>query len=77
MFSKKNIELFESLNYKYIIAAKLKSLPDELLNVQASIYIHKKTKDRYRLPGHFSNDARKIYKAFNLERSLLASIYQI
>lgn len=49
---------------------------DELRDVQASIYIHKKTKDRYRVPGHFSHAARKVYKAFNLERSLDAHPYQ-
>ena len=49
---------------------------DELRDVQASIYVHKKTKDKYRVPSHFSNEARKIYKAFNLERSLDATIYQ-
>jgi len=49
---------------------------EELRDVEASIYVHKKTKDKYRVPGHFSNEARKIYKAFNLERSLDATIYQ-
>lgn len=48
---------------------------DELLNIQASIYVHKDTKDRYRVPGSCSNNARKIYKTFNLERSLDATIY--
>jgi transposase len=48
---------------------------ETLLNVQASIYVHKKTKDRYRVPGHFTNNARKIYKTFNLERSLDATVY--
>ena len=48
---------------------------DELRDVQASIYIHKRTKGKYRVPGHFSNEARKIYKAFNLERSLDSTIY--
>jgi transposase len=49
---------------------------DELREVQATIFVHKKTKDKYRVPGHFSNEARRIYKAFNLERSLDAMIYQ-
>lgn len=48
---------------------------EELLNVQASIHVHKRTKDHYRVPGHFSNTARKIYKAFDLDRSLDASVY--
>jgi len=48
---------------------------EELLQVQASIHIHQKTKDLYRLPGHFSNLARKIYKAFGLVRSEDAEVY--
>lgn len=51
------------------------TLLDELLNVQASIHVHKKTKDRYRLPGYFTHNARKIYKAFGIERSLDATIH--
>jgi transposase len=49
---------------------------DVLMNVQASIHVHKITKDKYRLPSSMSNNARYIYKAFNVERSLDASIYQ-
>jgi len=48
---------------------------EELLGVQASIYIHKTKKERYRMPGVFSVDARKIYRAFNLERSIDAVVY--
>lgn len=48
---------------------------DVLLKVQASIHVHKKTGDRYKLPSSMSNNARYIYKAFNVERSLDASIY--
>lgn len=42
---------------------------NELLGVQASIYIHKTTRDRYRIPGRTSHNASKIYKAFNMVRS--------
>lgn len=47
----------------------------ELINVQSSIYIHKKTRDLYKVPGKFSNKASKIYKALDLKRSLDASVY--
>ena len=64
---------------QYQISLTQKVSPDEimeeLLNVQASIYIHKKTKDRYRVPGHLTHKASKIYKALNLTRSQDATIY--
>jgi len=49
---------------------------EELLNVQASIYIHKETKDRYRVPGCVTHKASKIYKALGLVRICDATIYQ-
>lgn len=66
------------LQYRINLTQKISidTILDELMNVQASIYIHKKTKDRYRVPGSYSNDARKIYKTFDLERSLDATVYQ-
>jgi hypothetical protein len=69
--------ILRHLQYQINLTKKISvnSILDELLNVQASIYIHKKTKDRYRIPGYFSNNARKIYKSFSLERSLDATIY--
>ena len=65
------------LQYRVNLTQKI-SIPailEELMNVQASIHIHKVTKDKYRLPGVFSNNARKIYKAFGIQRSLDASVY--
>ena len=50
-------------------------LSEELRNVQSSIHMHKVTKDLYKIPGRFSNTAKKIYKALDLERSQDASIY--
>ena len=47
----------------------------ELIRVQASIHRHKVTKDLYRLPGKFTQTARKIYKAVDVERSLDAEVY--
>lgn len=65
------------LEYRVNLTQKMSvhSILEELLNVQASIYLHKKTFDRYRLPGYFTNQARKIYKTFGIQRSLDASIY--
>jgi transposase len=69
--------ILRHLQYRINLTQKvsINTILDTLLNTQASIYIHKKTKDRYRVPGYFSNDARKIYKAFGLERSLNAEIF--
>jgi transposase len=69
--------ILRHLQYQINLIKKVSidTILDELLGVQASIYIHKKTKDRYRIPGYFSNNARKIYKAFSLERPLDATIY--
>lgn len=47
----------------------------ELLNVQASIYRHTQTNDRYRVPGHITHKASKIYKALGILRSPNATIY--
>jgi len=65
------------LQYRVNLTQKISidTILDELMNVEASIYIHKRTKDRYRVPGNYSNNARKIYKTFRLERSLDATIY--
>ena len=65
------------MQYRINLTQKISidTILDELMNVQASIYIHKRTKDRYRVPGSYSNNARKIYKAFDLERSQDAAIY--
>jgi transposase len=65
------------LQYRINLTQKISidTILDELMNVQASIYIHKKTKDRYRVPGSYSNNARKIYKSFDLQRSMDAAAY--
>ena len=48
---------------------------DVMVSVQSSIHIHKKTGDRYRLPSSMSHNASYVYKAFNIQRSLDATIY--
>ena len=72
-----SFSVLRHLQYRVNLTQKISinTILDELLNVQASIHVHKRTKDRYRLPGYFSKQARKIYKAFGLERSLDATIY--
>ena len=41
---------------------------EELNSVQSSIFVHKATKDRYRIPGNFSHEARKIYQTIGVKR---------
>ncbi len=61
---------------KIEMAAQWDGLHGIITNIRdEAIYRDKRTKDRYRVPGTYSNNARKIYKAFELERSLDASIY--
>lgn len=69
--------VLRQMQYRINLTQKIsvETILDELLNVQATIFIDKRTKDRYRVPGSYSNDARKIYKAFELDRSLDATIY--
>lgn len=62
--------LVRQLEYRIKLVKKLSidSIIEELCSVQSSIYIHKNTKDRYRVPGKFSNVARKIYNALGVNR---------
>lgn len=64
--------LVRQLEYRTKLLKKLSvaSIIEELNSVQSSIYIHKVTKDRYRMPGSFSNEARKIYSAIGVKRNL-------
>lgn len=65
------------LQYKVTLTQKISPavIIEELMQVQASIHVHKKTGDYYRVPGKFTNTARKIYKALGLERNLDAVPY--
>jgi transposase len=69
--------LLRHLQYRVSLTQKISPelIIEELMDVQASIYIHTSTKDLYRVPGSFSNIARKIYKTFNIERSEDATVY--
>ena len=64
--------VIRQLEYRAKLVKKISvtSIIEELNSVQSSIYRHKTTKDRYRVPGNFSNDARKIYSSIGLQRSL-------
>lgn len=69
--------LVRHLQYRVNLTQKISidTILEELMSVQASIHRHKKTKDRYRLPGYFTHNARKIYKTFGIQRSLDATVY--
>lgn len=70
--------LIRHLQYQVSLTQKVSAdeIMDELLNVQASIYVHTQTGDRYRVPGKTSQKASKIYKALGLIRSQNATIHQ-
>lgn len=59
---------------EYRVSLTQKISPEQIIkilkSVQSSIHIHKVTKDLYRVPGKFTNEARKIYKTFDVNRSL-------
>jgi transposase len=46
----------------------LEAMLEELIHVQASIYRHMPTGKLYRVPGKFTHNAAKIYRAFQLKR---------
>jgi len=70
--------LMRHLEYRIKITQR-KLSPNEILSalnsVQASILIHKKTRDRYRIPSPLKSEARIIYQAFGIKRSQDAQIY--
>jgi len=52
----------------------LEAMLDELTHVQASFYRHVPTGKIYRMPGKFSQNASKIYKAFQVKRNNHAQV---
>ena len=52
----------------------LETMIDELNHVQASYYRHTPTGKMYRMPGKFSHNAAKIYKAFQIQRNNNAQV---
>ncbi|MDX2049560.1 MAG: IS1634 family transposase [Rickettsiaceae bacterium] len=69
--------ILRHIEYKVALTQKIspKEIMALLLNTQSSIYEHKVTKDLYRVPGVTTNNARKIYRSFNVHRSCDAEIY--
>jgi hypothetical protein len=69
--------LIRQIEYRAKLTQKvtITEIMEGLMSVQASIYKHKITGDRYRMPSSMSLVARKIYKTFNLERKIDAEIY--
>jgi transposase len=65
------------LQYQVNLMQKISAhqIIEELTSVQASIYVHKRNKDRYRVPGAFSQTAARIYRCLNLVRKLDAEPY--
>jgi transposase len=67
------------IQYKVALTQPRYSVMDvieTMLSVQSSIHVHKKTKDKYKMPGSMSYEASALYKAFGVHRDLDASIYQ-
>ena len=67
------------IQYKVALTQPRYSVIDVLetmLSVQSSIHVHKKTKDKYKMPGSMSYEASALYRAFGVHRNLDASIYQ-
>lgn len=63
---------------EYVIKLKQKIsldvMLDELMHVQASFYRHTPTGKLYRMPGKFTHNASKIYKAFQVQRKNHAEV---
>jgi transposase len=67
------------IQYKVALTQPRYSVIDVLetmLSVQSSIHVHKKTKDKYKMPGSMSYEASALYRAFGVQRNLDASVYQ-
>ena len=64
------------LEYTLTLTQKMSidTVLDELMHVHASYYRHLPTQKRYRMPGAFSHNASKIYKAFHLHRNNQAQV---
>jgi len=68
--------VLRNMEYKIKLTQKisLETMIDELTHVQASYYRHIPTGKVYRMPGKFSNNAAKIYKAFQIKRNNNAQV---
>ena len=68
--------VLRNMEYKVKLTQKisLETMIDELTHVQASYYRHTPTGKVYRMPGKFSHNAAKIYKAFQIKRNNNAQV---
>ena len=68
--------VLRNMEYKIKLTQKisLETMIDELTHVQASYYRHIPTGKVYRMPGKFSHNASKIYKAFQIKRNNNAQV---
>jgi transposase len=68
--------VLRNMEYQVKLTQKisLETMIDELSHVQASYYRHTPTGKVYRMPGKFSNNASKIYKAFQIQRNNNAQV---
>ena len=69
--------ILRHIQYRVALTQKIspEQIMEELMLVQSSIYKDNKGGGRYKIPGKFTNNARKIYKAFDIERQLDATVY--
>jgi hypothetical protein len=70
--------LTRRIQYRVKIAQKKLSVQEilsALNSVQASILVHKKTGDHYRMPSPLKKEARMIYKALGIKRSQDIEVY--
>jgi transposase len=69
--------VLKHIHYRVGLMGKLspEKIIEALNSVQATIFVHKTTNDKYRVPGRFTHEARKIYKAYDVSRPLDATPY--
>jgi transposase len=72
MFSKKNMELMEEKGYEYIVAAKLRSLSDEMKDkiLQDSNYHPTILKEELAWIGEFDHEKRRLIVSYKTRRAL-------
>lgn len=68
--------VLRNMEYQIKLTQKisLETMIDELTQVQASYYRHTQTGTVYRMPGKFTHNTAKIYKAFQIQRNNHAQV---
>jgi transposase len=68
--------VLRNMEYQIKLTQKisLETMIDELTHVQSSYYRHTQTGKVYRMPGKFTHNAAKIYKAFQIHRNNHAQV---